>query len=59
VLQGLTWFVIGFHDYMLAYIIDVCMVVTYGRVLKDYLGCMVLTLECGLRDFSVEEQCWL
>jgi hypothetical protein len=30
VLQGLTWFVAGFHDYMLAYIIDVCMVMTYG-----------------------------
>jgi hypothetical protein len=37
VLQGLTWFVAGFdifvagfHDYMLAYIIYVCMVVTYG-----------------------------
>ena len=58
-LQGLTLFVAGFHDYMLAYIIDVCMVVTYGWVLKDYLGCMVLTLECGLRHFSVEEQCWL
>jgi hypothetical protein len=22
-------------------------------------GCMVLTLECGLRYFYVDEQCWL
>ena len=50
VLEGLTWFVVGFHDYMLACVFYVCMVMTYGLVLKlIYLGCMVLTLECVLR----------
>jgi hypothetical protein len=60
-LQDLTLFVAGsdmvccrFQYYMLEYIIDVCVMMTYGRVLKDYLGCMVLTLEYGLRDFLLK-----
>jgi hypothetical protein len=40
---------------MVACMFDVCMVMTYGSVLKNmfdaYPGCMILTLEYGLRHF--------
>jgi hypothetical protein len=52
-LQDLTWFFTGAHDYMMAYMF-VCMMVIYGLVMKDYLRCMVLILEFGLMHFLLK-----